>query len=173
MSAPLITWRWDGEGMVPEGPAARRKADESYVVGECYRMSAEDLRSWISHQHQFAWLNEAWLSLHDRYSIEPWAQSPDHLRKYALVRSGFAKVRIYACKYKAEARRLAATIEELDEFAIVSVDGRTVTKFTAESQSMQAMGGKRFQQSKAAVLEFIAGLLEVDPATLEQQGKAA
>lgn len=173
MSAPIINFRWDGEAMQPEGDLGRRRADEAFVVGESYRLSAEDLRSWLSHKHEFAWLNDAFLSVHERYAGAPWAQSPEHLRKYALIKGGFAKSQVYPCKWKAEARRLAATIEDLDEFAIVTVNGRTVTRYTAKSQSMQAMGGKEFQRSKTAVLEYVAGLLDVTPETLAEQGQAA
>lgn len=171
--APMINWRWDGEAMVPEGQFARRKADEAFVVGERYKMTVEDVRSWVSHQHQFAWLHEAFLNLPERYAIEPWAQSPEALRKYALIRGGFAHAQVFACRSKAEAKRWGANLRPLDEFTIVIVKGTVVTRYTAMSQSMQAMGGKEFQRSKTYVLDFVASLIDVAPAELEARGEAA
>ena len=62
---------------------------------------------------------------------------------------------------KAEAVRLAAFIRPIDEFSIVTVQGAVVTRFTAKSQNMRAMGKAEFEASKRAVLDKIADMIGV------------
>lgn len=174
MSALLpLKFVWSGDAMVPASAFLARRADQQYVVGENYMLAEEKQRSTATHNHEFAFVGSAWQSLPLQYADEPWAKTPDHLRKYALIRTRFCHVQMYACKWKAEARRLAAVIGDMDEFAVVTIDGRTVTRLTAKSQSRKAMDAAEFQASKQAVLEFIGDLIGVDPATLAQQGQAA
>lgn len=173
MNAPLqFTYEGDG-AFKATTPYGEKRADEQYVIGERYRLTEWHDRSEVTHAHQFAWLAEAWRNLPERYAMEPWAQTPEHLRKYSLIRCGFCKTDTYACGSKAEAERWARNLRPLDEYTIVTVQGTTVYRYSAESQAHRAMGAKRFQQSKQAILEFIAGLLEVDPSELEKQTAAA
>lgn len=168
-TAPPLEYRYEGEGQfLPTSPYWARRADQHFVVGQAYRMVEHYDRSQASHSHLFAWLHDAWQSLPERYKHENWAQTSEHLRKYALVRTGFCDTQTFACGSRAEAERWAANLRPMDEFSIVVVEGTTVQRFTAQSQSHRAMGGKRFNESKAAILDFIAGLLEVDPRQLEK-----
>ena len=164
MTAPLI-FQWNGEAMRPLGRFARLAA-EAFTAGEQYRMEVAEARSWATHAHQFAWLYDAWLSLPERYAIEPWAQSSEHLRKYALIKTGWSNTQTWACGTKAEAGRWAANMRPEDEYSIVVAQGSTVTRYTAKSQAKRLMGAKDFQASKTAIMDFIAELLGVDPADL-------
>jgi len=167
MAAVPLQFRYEGDGQfVAAAPYFARRADQHYVVGQTYKMVEQYDRSTASHNHQFAWLQDAWLSLPERYRNEPWAQTSEHLRKFALIRTGYCDTQTYACGTRAEAERWAKNLRPFDEYSIVAIEGTTVQRFTAQSQSQRAMGGKRFNESKAAILDFIAALLEVDPATL-------
>lgn len=174
MSTLPIAFRWTDDGaMVPASRFLARRADQEYTVGEEYVLVEENQRSPATHKHEFAFIREAWPNLPERYSQEPWAQSPEHLRKYALIKTGFSNTQTWVCKSKAEARRWAANIRPRDEYAIVIAEGWTVVEFTAKSQARGAMDAKEFQRSKQAILEFIAGLIEVSPEVLEQHARAA
>lgn len=156
--APLI-FEWDGEAMIP----LRRFhniANAEFTVGERYRMEAQEQRSLVSHAHYFATLNDIWLSLPERYGDA--IPSVEHMRKWALIRTGYRDERSIVCASKAEAKRIAAFVKPMDDFAIVVVNEATVSVFTAKSQSMKAMGGKEFQRSKEAVLEYCQAMLEPD-----------
>ena len=157
--------------MQPLGRFARLAAD-AFTEGEQYRMEAIEARSWATHAHQFAWLHDAWLNLPEQYAIEPWAQTSEHLRKYALIRTGFCNTQTWVCSTKAEAVRWAANMRPEDEFSIVIAKGGEVVRYTAMSQSARAMGAKDFQASKTAILDYIAGLLGVGPAELAAQASA-
>jgi hypothetical protein len=165
----LIVWEWSGEAMVPL-PRFHNMVNATFTVGERYKMEAHEERSHASHNHEFAVIEQAWQSLPEQYANEPWAQTPEHLRKYALIRTKFCNTQTFPCGSHSEAKRWAANLRPLDEYSIVTVDGSMVYRFTAMSQSKRAMGAKVFQESKQAILEFIGDLIGVAP---EAMGRAA
>jgi hypothetical protein len=166
--APII-FEWDGEAMVPLS-RFRNIADREFTVGERYRMEAQEQRSIISHNHYFATLQNIWESLPERYDNA--IPSAEHMRKWALIRTGYRDERSIVCASKAEAKRVAAFVKPMDDFAIVVVNEATVSVYTAKSQSMKAMGAKDFQQSKERVLEYCQAMLEPD-AFAPRETKAA
>lgn len=156
MTAPM-TFRWDGEAMVP---LARhmRQCNSDFVVGELYRLTIEEERSWVSHKHMFSWLHDAWLSLPEQ--IAGRFLNEDHLRKHALIAGGFCDSTSVACSSRAEAERWFKFLTKDDPYCIVKIEGATIMKFTAQSQSARAMGRERFQASKQAVIDYVDDLLQ-------------
>lgn len=164
-----VAFQWDGDAMVPLNP---RLADRQYYVGQVYRLVPHEERSAASHAHYFAAINEAHANLPDHLAEK--LPTPEHLRKHALIRAGYRDERTIVASSKAEAQRLAAFIKPMDGYAVVLVDGATVTVYTAQSQSFRAMGKARFEESKAKVLDVIAGMIGVAPDALKREaGKAA
>lgn len=171
MTSPPIVTRWTGEAFEPIG-RSKREADAEYVVGQVYRLTQYEERSEASHRHFFASLHEAWANL--PADLAERFPTSERLRKFALIKSGFATQRQLVASSRAEALRLAAFVAPMDEYALVETRGAVVTVWEAESQSMRAMGKKRFAESKDAVLSYCASLIGVDPATLRREtGKAA
>ena len=169
MTIAPISFEWDGEAMIPLNP---RLADRQYVVHEKYRLIPHEERSANSHRHYFAAVREAFENLPENVA-ENFA-SQDHLRKWALIRVGYRDERTIACSSKAEAQRVAAFCKPMDEYAVVVVREATVYQWTAQSQSMRAMGKKKFQDSKTKVLDILAEMIGTDTRTLQQNvGKAA
>lgn len=157
---PLL-FRYEGEGeFQPATPYWGQRADQSYVVGEVYRLVEHHDRSESSHRHYFATIQNGFDNLPD--SMRDQFPTTEHLRKKLLIRAGYADERSIVCASKAEAHRMAAFIRPIDEYAIVSVREAVVRVFTAQSQSMKAMGAKAFQESKQAVLDQLDDLLGVD-----------
>jgi hypothetical protein len=172
MTTMPIQFQWDGEAMVPASKYWARQADEQFVVGQRYRMAEENERSPVSHNHEFAWLNEAWQSLPD-HMLEQYP-SAEHLRKKALIAKGYCTMTQHACMTSAEAERLRSALNaEVDSYAVVIRRQNVVTVYKAVSQSRRAMGGPQFQASKQAILEYVGDLLGVDPGTLGRVEKAA
>ncbi len=64
--------------------------------------------------------------------------TPDSLRRFALIRTGHRDERSIACASKAEALRVAAFVQPMDDCAVVTVTGALVTVYTPRSQSMRA-----------------------------------
>ncbi len=162
MTIPVPQWfTWDGEAMRPLNP---RAADRAYVVGGRYHLEHREERSSASHAHFFAAVAEAHANLRDDMAER--LPTPEHLRKFALIRTGYRDERTIVCSSKAEAQRIAAFIRPIDEFAIVMAQEATVTVWTAKSQSVRAMGKQEFAASKDAVLSYVAGLIGTTPEAL-------
>lgn len=170
MSSPVYC-TWDGESFVPLARFAKR-CDQDFVVGETYPLVVQEDRSALSHRHFFAAVNDAWRTLPE--GVAEQFPNPERLRKWALIKSGFADERSIVCQSKAEAQRLKAFIQPMDSYAIVTANAAVVTVYTAKSQSVRAMGKKEFQRSKDAVLAVIDQLLGVERGeTKKHAGMAA
>ncbi len=166
MSAPMY-FQWNGEAMVPR---SARAADEAFVIGQYYRMAEVEERSEISHRHEFAFLREAWKNLPD--NLAPLYPSPEHLRKRALIASGWYNEQVVDAGSNAVAIRMASIARGYDEFALISVSDNLVVIRTAKSQSRKAMNKQDWQASKTAILETVSEMLGVDPEQL-QNARAA
>jgi hypothetical protein len=164
---PPQLFTWDGEAMRPERP---KLADKEFCVGEKYRLGVIEERSWSSHNHFFAALQEAWENLSDE-QVERWPTA-EHLRKYALIKTGFCEERSVVCSTKAEAERIAAFVKAMNGYCVVLLKEKTVTVYEAKSQSYRAMTRAEFQKSKDEVLNYIASLIDVTPRALEQNAGA-
>lgn len=154
---PPLHFRWDGDALVPLRSIL---ADRHFVVGETYSMVEHHDRSMNSHRHFFSVVNEAWSNLPDRLLEE--YPTAEVLRKKLLIRAGYADERSIVCASKAEAQRVAAFVKPMDEYAVVTVREAVVRVYTAQSQSVKAMGAKPFQASKQAVLDALDDLLGVE-----------
>ena len=163
-----LKFRWDGKAMKPTVPAA---ADGMYEVGRSYWLEPWVPASSASRSHYFASIKEAWNNLPEHLSDR--FPSPEHLRKYALIRSGYHDERTIVAGSKAEARRIAAFIRPMDEFAVVTVHEATIVVHTAKSQSARAMGKADFQKSKSDVLDLLAPMIGVERPALEQNAGTA
>lgn len=161
MTAPL-SYIWEGDGFKPASPHWQRKADAEFVVGQHYKLVEHHDRSQAAHNHEFAAIADMWQSLPERYQHEPWAQSPEHLRKFALIMCRYCDTATYPCATRAEAERWAANLRPIDQYSVVRVEGSTVYRFTAQSQSKRSMGAKLFQESKSSILDYIEDLVGAD-----------
>ena len=165
---PPITARYEGDGIfAAASPHWARYADKHYIIGETYDMEARLERSGASHRAYFAQINEAHANLPKELAERPEYQTPDHLRKTALIRTGFADSTTFPCGSQ-EATRFAAFLRPIDSFSIVDVNGTTVTRYVARSQSYRSMGKDEFQRSKDATLDYIAALIGVTREALEK-----
>lgn len=168
MSDKPISYQWDGEAMQPVGAAQSRLCDEIFVVGQRYTLIEQKQRSRATHDHYFACVAEAWQNMPDQYALH--FPSDEHLRKHALVRCGYADALVVACQSAKDARKFARECKQKDIFAVVDLNGDTVTMWTAHSQSKKAMGKQKFAESKTKVLDWLAQTFGYDASDL---GKAA
>ena len=170
MSLPPILCEWDGDGFAPR-PAFKQRCNEALTVHEIYRLEIVEERSRRSHSHYFACVHDAWLNLPEdqaeRFSTE------EHLRKWALIRSGYRDERSIVAASKAEAIRIAAFIRPMDDHAVVVVRDKVIIVWTAKSQSYRAMRKKAFGESKEAVLNILAQLVGTTPKDLEENARKA
>ena len=162
---------YDGDGVFRGANSFwSARCDKQFVIGETKPMAAYEDRSYASHNHEFAWLTEAWRNLPE--GLAELYPSPEHLRKRALIDCGYYDETIVDAGTKTAALRVAAAFRAREEFSFIVVRGPLVVIRTAKSQSRRAMAKAEFQESKTAIMELIAGLLGVSVDEL-QRARAA
>jgi hypothetical protein len=170
MTAPVMIYQWTGEAMEPLRRFHNLAADQ-LVIGQTYRLVEEAERSEISHDHQFAWLNEAWKTLPESIAEDfPTAES---LRKRALIATGFYDEQLIDAGSQAAALRVAASVRSFpgEDFSHIVTRGPLVVVRRAKSQKKNRMGAEDFQKSKTAILEWVSALLGITPEQLSKQGQ--
>lgn len=165
-----IPGRWNGEVFEPQYEPAKTWCQHNLHPWEHVTLTIWRARTKRTHNHQFAWLHDALENLPEKYLDEPWAQTEDHLRKYALIRTGYFNCQTIPVDSREEAMRWATILREMDSYCIVVARDDVVYRYTAQSQKMKEMGRDRFQKSKQAILEFIAGLIGVHHEDLARMG---
>jgi len=166
---PPLTFRYIDGHMVPR---SRAQADRYYAEGELYALEETHARSDATHRHFFATLHDAWLNLPE--TMAPQYQTPEHFRKRLLIQAGYCDEQQIVFATENDAVKAASLVLGRDDYCVTNVEGRTLTIWTAKSQSVRAMGAKDFQASKTAVLELAASLIGTTPETLTQNaGQAA
>ena len=168
----MLRCKWDGAALHPVGYYGQSAARELMQPGDVVIVEVDHPRSTNSHRHQFAEINDAWRHLPESLSEMPWAVNAEALRKHALIVTGYCHTSATDCGSAAAAQRVAAILQAEATrghgYALTVVRGPVVTLYTPESQSMRAMGGKRFQESKSAVLNWIAQQIGVTPEQLQR-----
>jgi hypothetical protein len=133
-----------------------------------YTLGITEERSAASHRHYFACINDAWRNLpEDKVERYP---SPEHLRKWALIRAGYHNERSIVCQNKKQAEAIIALVEALDEFSVAVVRGNVIKIYTAKSQSTDNMPREQFEKSKQDVLAILAEVIGVTTKQLEKEG---
>jgi hypothetical protein len=165
--APPIPMMWDdAEGTFRPLPNFLRVARQHYGSGGVVPLVALEERSRKSHAHYFACVHEAWVNLPEPLAVR--FKSDEALRKFALIQTGHRHEQSTVCMFKTEATRLAAAMQPVDEFSVVVVSGKIVTRYTAKSQSIPKMGNEAFQKSKVDVLAYLADMIGVAPEALSR-----
>lgn len=127
-------------------------------------------RSRASHNHEFAEIAELHATLPESMSLLPFAASAEALRKHALIATGYCDVSSVDAGSKAAAERVAAwmhyqSTRSVDGkepgYCVTKTEGPVVLCYTPHSQRMSAMGKRRFEESKAAVLDWIKKEMEI------------
>lgn len=171
MTAPPLPMVYQGNGRFQTLGRALDLCGEHYGQGEVVMMAPVEERSEVTHRHQFAWLKEAWLNLPEGVAAS--YPSAEHLRKRALIETGWCTVQDYPCGTKTEAARWAEYLgRETDAYTLVVPSESVVRVFRARSQGRGKMKSADFQASKQAVLEWVSALIGVAPETL-QNARAA
>jgi len=158
----VLPMRYEGDGIF----RCLHPKRVTLAVGEVHGWQMAEHRSKASHDHFFACVNEAWKSLPEEMADD--FPSPEHLRKWSLIKAGFCSETRIACANNSEAMALATKAKAMDRYSLVAIDGKVVTIWTADSQRRDAMGRKLFQEAKERALHVISQLIGTDAATLKE-----
>ena len=174
MDFKVIRFVWDGSHMIPaKGYAAR--AEKAFVPFETYNLEAREERSSAEHGHYFAAVAEAFDNLSEQNSER--LRTPNHLRKWALIETGWFDEKVTDCGSQEIALRMAAFTRGLEanhhqDYCEIIVRGPALVVRTAKSQSQKAMGKDVFRASKKDVLDLLADMVGVNRTLLERYAKA-
>lgn len=100
-------------------------------------------------------------------------RSPEHLRKFALIKAGYCTTHKIVCGSHKEAVEASALVARLDEFAICQIFDAVLTVYRAQSQSYRSMGKEQFAKSKEDVLNVLSEMVGADVGQAAIQGGAA
>ena len=101
----LYRFVWRDGVFVPDGERMARFCEEAFGEGEVAMFERHEERSSASHRHFFACLKEAWENLPESDERFP---TPEALRHWALIRSGYCTENSIVCKDNEQARIVAA-----------------------------------------------------------------
>ena len=87
---PPVICAWDGEAFVPQKRFSH-VCDKAFTIGQEYPLIVSEARSADSHSHYFASLSECWKNLRDDDAERH--PTAEHLRKFALIKCGYADER--------------------------------------------------------------------------------
>lgn len=160
--------RWDGDVFTPE-PSFKHYCDRTYTIGEVYPMLPVEERSMASHNHYFAALAEGFNNLSEENAKR--FPTVEYLRHWVLVQCGYADHAEYAMADGKQARKLAADIRSMSQYAVISIKENVVHVWTAQSQSHAAMKKERFEQSKSDVLDLVAGMARTTQSQLNKEAR--
>lgn len=138
-----------------------------YELDGDYALARIENRSRASHNHYFAALNDAFDNL-----PEVWAKkfpTSEHMRKWVLVTEGYRHEEVHDFDTEKDAKQFALAIRRRDEFSVIKRAGAQVMIWSAKSQDHRSMGKQEFEDSKKAVLDYVAGVIGVSLERLEQQ----
>lgn len=173
MTGAPIKFVWNGEAMVPaRGYAAR--AEKQFVPFEAYTLEVREERSSAEHGHYFAAIADAYANLSDEVTDR--LRTPDHLRKWALIETGWFDETVTDCATQEVALRMAAftnTIERSNrqDYCEIIVRGPALVVRVAKSQSRKAMDKESFRKSKNDVLDLLSDMVGVNRTLLERYAK--
>lgn len=153
---------------MPDGARLAAYCEEQFGEGEVVTFERHEERSTQSHNHYFACIKEAFDNLPEGDNRFP---TPDALRRWALIRSGYCITNDVVLSTPEEARAVAAFMGN-SEGTIIVVRENIVRRYTAKSQSAKSMGREEFQRSKQDTLDTIAELLAVKRRELEKAKSA-
>lgn len=145
--------------------------DKQFVIGETYQLVVDEERSWPAHRRYFACVREGWKNLPE--NIAPLFQSPEHLRKWTLIKIGYSISQSMVCESAKDAAVFAKIMQKQDKFIIAVHKGLVLTFYTARSQSVRHMNKADFADSSNKVLDYISAMISVSRADLETNADQA
>jgi hypothetical protein len=161
--------RWNGEGW--ELPVRSQIYCAKYKRGDSVWLTELEESSPETRGHYFAVIKKAFDNMPKEWGF----LNEQHLRKWCLIECGYCHIEEVVCASEKEARLKADGVilsnRLREDYCIVIAKGNVIRIVTAESQRMKAMGRRRFQDSKQAVIEKLADMLRVTVEQLTEESK--
>lgn len=170
MKIDAVGFLWDGGAMIPL-ERYRGLASRQFRPGVEYALVPHRERSDAAHGLFFKCCELAWKNLPEE--VAPRFPTSEHLRRWALIKEGFADEHTMLCSSEAQAQSTGVLARSLDGYAVIQIDGPIVRVWTAKSQSRHAMGHDAFIDSMNKTMERMADMLGISSAQLAEEAKSA
>lgn len=186
VSRPVL-FKFDAKNCVMVvNPRWREIARRMFKDGEDYALEEKLERSSAQHKFYFVSIKNAFTNL-NKETLDL-LKTPNHLRQWALIATGWYDERQVGGLSLAQAKRMAVTVAALlrsntdDDYVEIIVrrnrdesdrlDGTAnLIVRTPKSQSRDAMDRETFKKSCEDVLDVLAGAINVTRRELEDSGK--
>lgn len=122
-------------------------------------ISSDNFSADKARRRYFAIIREAWANLRPPYAEQ--FPSPEHLRKWLLIKAGWCDTTTVAVGSKTGAIAVAEAIRRLDHFAVVSVQGTVLLIAVARSQTRRAQPKPQFMTCTQAVYRLLEEMLGI------------
>ena len=142
---------------------------KEFGQGEIVMLERHEERTLNSHRAFFAFVNEAWKNLPE--GLEQEYPTPAHLRKKLLIRLGWFDERSIVCDTERDAAVIGAYLAPIHETGIIVISGNVIKIYTAKSQSYAAMSKRNFEESKRAVVDALANLIQTSVREIETSAR--
>jgi hypothetical protein len=157
-------------------PRAPKRAVKQYVDGRQYLLDVVD-EQWDEKTESFrrayfAMVREAWSNLPEHVAD----RFPDYrrLRKWALIKLGYANEQDLVCESVADALRFTNYLSRVQPNSVVTCKANVIKIWTAKSQRRQSMSATEFKDSANAVLDLLSDMIGTGVRDLRRNaGKAA
>lgn len=170
-----VAYVWDGSSNMVVLDRFRALARRQYYAGGEYVLVPYKQRSKESHDHYFACIKKGFDNLPEKWTYHKNGKrrfdSPMHLRKWCLVKEGYADQTDVVCTTEEQAAGLVTAVRKMDPYAVMQWDGKIMSIWNAQSQDHASMGHDEFQLSKTRVLERIADMIGISLAQLTKNAK--
>lgn len=174
----VVPCMWTEDGVFKPLARFSRYCDKELVVGLVYNITEVADRNMARHRAYFASINEAWKSLPEQWG--DFFKSPEHLRKWCLIQTGYCDSNTFTFATNEEASRFAAFYRkptESSEFRVIEVKGPTIVVYTARSQQVlrkgKGMDADTFKASARAVQDRLDMMLGTTRGTVAKQRESA
>ena len=126
------------------------------------------LRIFNRNRPEYSWIQAAWSNLPEIYEYEPWAASPDSLRKYAMIECGYADVETFYCTSEPaaldQAKRL---LEQSTEYRLIETEGSVVRFYKAQEDYADTKSPEDRRMQEDRVFNYVASLMGTTPKQLQ------
>jgi hypothetical protein len=137
--------------------------------GSRHTMAPVESRSMNSHRHYFAALKAGFQNLPEKIAAR-WP-TPEHLRAWLLIETGWYDEHQIECESDTYAKRLATFVRSESPYARIAIRGTMVIIMKAKSQSLSEMTAQDFQKSKTEVLDLLEHMIGTDRGALMREAK--
>ena len=158
----MVRMKWLNGTLVPASRDSHAALENMLENGKNYDVNVVLPTTQKSRGHFFCSLAEAFSNLPEAVRLD--IPSVEHLRKRALIHTGWAHKFVIPCSSGKGLKNLWRLMRETDEYVVcIEKPDNVLEVYKARSMSSREMQRTEFQRCKDDVLKYAWGLVGIDP----------